>query len=57
MSESDIGFFIERFRDNPDGPAIAWRDDVYTYGWLADDIAARRATLERHCRVQSRHLG
>ena len=45
MSESDIGFFIERFRDNPDGPAIAWRDDVYTYGWLADDIGARRETL------------
>lgn len=43
---SDIGFFLERFDENPDGPAIAWRDDVYTYRWLADDITARRASLE-----------
>ena len=43
---SDIDFFLERFRENADGPAIAWRDDVYTYGWLADDIPARRAALE-----------
>lgn len=38
---SDIDFLIERFRANPDGPALAWRDDVYCYGWLADDVAAQ----------------
>ena len=38
---SDIGFLIERFTASPDGPAIAWRERVYTYGWLAGDIKAQ----------------
>ncbi|MHA1598174.1 MAG: ANL family adenylate-forming protein [Alphaproteobacteria bacterium] len=38
---SDIDFLIERFRARTDGPAIAWRDRVYSYGWLADDVAAQ----------------
>ena len=42
---NDIDFLIERFVANPDGPAIAWRDDVYSYGWLAGDIAAQAEKL------------
>ena len=42
---SEIDFLIERFTANPDGAAIAWRDRVFSYGWLADDIAAQTERL------------
>ena len=43
---SNIAFLNERFAANPDGPAIAWREKVYSYGWLADDIAAQAERLK-----------
>ena len=42
---NDIDFLIERFVANPDGPAIAWRDEIYSYGWLAGDISAQATKL------------
>jgi len=43
---NNINFLIERFTANMDGPAIAWREKIYTYGWLAADIAAQKSKLE-----------
>ena len=42
---SNIDFLTERFYVNPDGPAIAWRDKIYNYGWLADDISTQTKKL------------
>ena len=44
---SNIDFLIERFAANPDDMAIAWRERVYSYGWLADDIKAQSETLSK----------
>ena len=43
---SNVDFLLERFIANPDGPAIAWRDQIYTYGWLAEDVARQSAALK-----------
>ncbi len=42
---SNIDFLTDRFAANPDGPAIAWREKTYTYGWLAGDISAQADKL------------
>lgn len=41
-------FLLEVFRTNPDKPAIVWRDNPYTYGWLLNAIAAADAALEKN---------
>lgn len=41
-----VDFLLERFRANPNAPAIIWRDTVTSYGWLADEVARSGALLE-----------
>ena len=43
----DIDFLIKRFTGHPAGPAIAWRDRTYSYGWLAEDVTRQRILLEK----------
>lgn len=43
---NNIDFYIERFSANPSSSALAWRDQIYSFGWLADDLAARTQLLK-----------
>lgn len=45
---SDIGFLIERFAAEPAQPALIWRDETYSYGWLSDQVRKRIAELEEN---------
>lgn len=43
---NNLDFLIERFNANLDGPAIAWRDQVFSYSWLANEVTAQTKTLQ-----------
>ncbi len=43
-----IGFLLDRFAAAADAEAIVWRDQAYTYGWLAERIARWRRALAEH---------
>jgi acyl-CoA synthetase (AMP-forming)/AMP-acid ligase II len=35
---SEIDFLVERLAANPDGAAVVWGDETYSYGWLLEHI-------------------
>ena len=43
---SFISFFLDQFQNNLAGNAIAWRDNLYTYGWLRRDIIEKKEYLK-----------
>jgi len=42
-----IEFLIDRFRNNQDGSAIAWRSQEFSYGWLADETIRQSEILAK----------
>jgi len=44
---NNLDFLTERFSANPNGPAIAWREQIFSYGWLADNITEQSTALKK----------
>ncbi len=42
---STIGFLVDKFTETPDIPALAWRDEIFTCGWLNDAIEQQKREL------------
>jgi len=41
-----VEHFLAGFRSHSSGEAIVWRDNVYSYEWLLEEVTRRRAQLE-----------
>jgi acyl-CoA synthetase (AMP-forming)/AMP-acid ligase II len=41
-----IDFLIERFRTNPTSDALVWRDQRFSYGWMADAVERWTRSLD-----------
>lgn len=43
-----LEFLFDRFREHQDSVALIWREQEFTYGWLADQLDEARSFLSSH---------